>query len=166
MTSTKRILLPIGAGLAGAFILALIYFGIVSWPEMPKHALELFWQDRWIVIPIIMGFGIQAALYTILRLRLFVPVGSTGVNGLMLGAGGTTSTMTMLACCSHYVKDAMPIPGLKAAATFLAKYRLAFVAVGLGTTINEIGMMLYILIRKRNQGMQLLSLPTIAAESL
>lgn len=166
MTSTKRILIPIGAGLAGAFFLSAIYFGIVSWAESPKHAIELFWQDRWIVIPIIVGFGIQAALYIILKLRLFVPVGSTGPSGPMMGAGGTTSTIAMVACCAHHVTDVLPILGLTAAATFLAKYRLAFMGIGLGTTILGIAIMLFILLRERRRVMQIISLPTISEETL
>src|SRR5450759_1970773 len=166
MTSTKRILLPVSAGFLGALFLATIYFGIVSWAESPKHAIELFWQDRWIVIPIIVGFGIQAALYTILTLRLFVPVGNIGPSGPMMGAGGTTSTMAMVACCAHHVTDVLPIIGLTAAASFLAKYRPAFMGVGLGTTILGIAIMLFILIRERRRVIQIISLPSISKETL
>jgi len=54
----KRILWPLGAGLAGTIFVAVLYFGIVSWAESPQHAVDLFWQDRWIVIPLILGFGV------------------------------------------------------------------------------------------------------------
>ncbi len=74
MSSKKRFLRPVSAGLMGAALLIGLYFGIVSWAESPQHAIELFWQDRWITIPITLGFGVQAALYTLLKLRLFVPV--------------------------------------------------------------------------------------------
>lgn len=166
MTNRKRILIPLGVGVLGAAFLTAIYFGIVSWAESPKHAIELFWQDRWIVFPIIVGFGIQAGLYTILKLRLFVPAGSTGPSGPMMGAGGTTSTVAMVACCAHHVTDVLPILGLTAAATFLAEYRLAFMAVGLGTTVLGIVIMLFILIRERKRVMQIISLPTISEETL
>ena len=166
MTNRKRILIPLGVGVLGATFLTAIYFGIVSWAESPKHAIELFWQDRWIVFPIIVGFGIQAGLYTILKLRLFVPAGSTGPSGPMMGAGGTTSTIAMVACCAHHVTDVLPILGLTAAATFLAEYRLAFMAVGLGTTVLGIVIMLFILIRERKRVMQIISLPTISEETL
>ena len=33
-------------------LLALLYFGLVSWAESPQHALDLFREDRWIVVPI------------------------------------------------------------------------------------------------------------------
>ncbi|GJM41812.1 MAG: hypothetical protein DHS20C20_20940 [Ardenticatenaceae bacterium] len=151
MTQTKRILWPLGAGLAGSGLLALLYFGIVSWAESPQHALDLFWEDRWIVIPIILGFGVQAALYIILKKRLFVPVTYTGSSGALTGAGGGMSTVAMVACCAHHVTDVLPILGLTAAATFLADYRIAFMLVGLGTTILGIFYMGVILMKERRK---------------
>ena len=153
MSTTKRILLPVGAGLAGAVFLTTLYFGIVSWAESPQHALSSFWEDRWIIIPIILGFGVQMALYTILRKRLFVPITHTGSSGALTGASGTTSTLAMVACCAHHVTDVLPILGLTAAATFLANYQTAFMLVGLGTTLVGIAVMVFILIRERRKAL-------------
>ncbi len=91
ISKAQRILWPVGAGMAGAMLLTALYFGIVSWAESPDHAIDLFWEDRWIVIPIILGFGVQMALYTILKKRLFIPVANPGPSGALTGAGGTTS---------------------------------------------------------------------------
>jgi hypothetical protein len=146
-----------GAGLAGAGLLALLYFGIVSWAESPQHAVDLFWEDRWIVIPIILGFGVQAALYIVLKKRLFVPVTHTGPSGVLTGAGGGMSTVAMVACCAHHVTDVLPILGLTAAAAFLAEYRLAFMLMGLGTTLVGITLMLAILFRERRKAIQMLA---------
>ena len=163
MTRTQRILWPLGAGLAGVLFLSSLYFGLVSWAESPQHALQLFWDERWIIIPLILGFGVQAALYTILKKRLFisvpsaVPIDATPSVGGMMGAGGTTSTVAMVACCAHHVTDVLPILGLTAAATFLAKYQTAFMWAGLGTTLIGIVVMLLILFRERRKA---LSLPT------
>ena len=155
MTSSRaRVLWPIGAGLAGVILLMAVYFGVVSLAESPKHAVELFWQDRFIVTPILLGFGIQAALYTILKKRLFVPVAHSGPSGPLVGAGGATSTVAMVACCAHHVADVLPILGLTAAAAFLAQYRTAFMLVGLGTTVLGIVVMLVILFKARRQVMQ------------
>ncbi|MFZ3079621.1 MAG: hypothetical protein WA109_08040, partial [Bellilinea sp.] len=77
MNSRFRDFIPLGVGILGAVLLAAIYFGIVSWAESPEHALNLFWEDRWLVIPILLGFGIQAALYSVLKLRLYLPALST-----------------------------------------------------------------------------------------
>lgn len=161
MSKSRRYLLPVGAGLLGAFFLTGLYFGIVSWAESPEHALDFFWQDRWIVIPILLGFGVQVGLYTILKKRLFVPVTSVGPSGMLTGAGGTTSTVAMVACCAHHVADVLPILGLTAAAAFLAQYRTAFMLVGLGTTIAGILVMLFILLKERRKVMDMILIKTI-----
>lgn len=158
MTRTSRILWPLGAGLVGAGLLTLIYFGIVSWAESPQHAVELFWEDRWIVFPIILGFGVQAALYTILKKRLFVPVTVNGPSGALTGAGGGMSTVAMVACCAHHVTDVLPILGLTAAATFLAEYRTAFMLIGLSTTILGILYMVSVLVKERRKALSRLAL--------
>jgi Cu+-exporting ATPase len=155
MSQTKRILIPLGAGLAGVFFLTSLYFGFMVWAEGFKVAREVFWSDRWIVIPIATGFGIQAALYAVLKFRLFVPAGSTGPSGALMGASGTTSTAAMLACCAHHVTDVLPILGLTAAATFLGRYRLAFVWAGLGMTLVGILVMLSKLFKERRIAVEL-----------
>lgn len=66
-----RILWPVVMGILRSTGFFLLYFGIVSWAESSQHALEFFWQDRFIVIPIILGFGVQTGLYTVLKKRLF-----------------------------------------------------------------------------------------------
>ena len=154
VTNKQRILWPLGAGLAGTVFLTALYFAIVSWAESPEHALDLFWQERWIVIPIILGFGVQIGLYTILKKRLFVPLASAGPSGALTGMGGTTSTVAMVACCAHHVTDVLPIVGLTAAAAFLANYQTLFMLVGLGTTLTGIGVMLFILFRERRKARQ------------
>lgn len=151
LTKVRRYLPPLGAGMLGALLLAGLYFAIVSWAESPEHALELFWDDRLIVIPIILGFGLQVALYTVLKMRLFVPVIDTSASGALTGAGGGMSAAAMVACCAHHVTDVLPLVGLTAAATFLAEYRIPFMLVGLGTTILGIVVMLTILIRERRR---------------
>lgn len=154
ITKRKRILIPLGAGILGVLFLTAVYFGIVSWAESFDHAVEFFWQDRWIVIPIILGFGVQVALYAILKFQLFLPVDQKGLSGTSVGASGSSSTIAMVACCAHHITDVLPILGLTAAATFLAKYRLVFMGVGLGTTLLGIGYMLIILIREKRKFMQ------------
>ena len=150
----KRILWPVGMGLAGSAFLFLLYFGIVSVAESPRHALDLFWQDRLIVFPIILGFGVQTGLYTILKKRLFLPAADTGPSGALTGAGGATSTIAMAACCAHHVADVLPILGLTAAAAFLAQYRTAFMLLGLGTTLIGVVVMLAILGRERRKAIE------------
>jgi hypothetical protein len=140
-----------------------LYFGIVSWAESPQHALELFWEDRWIVLPIILGFGIQTALYVILKKRLFIPVAHTGPSGKLTGASGGMSTAAMVACCAHHVADVLPVLGLTAAAAFLAQYRIPFMLIGLSMTLIGIIFMLAILFRERRKAIRMFRVSTEAA---
>jgi hypothetical protein len=167
MLLSRRVVIPLLAGLACSILLAGLYFGLVSIAESPQHALEFFWQDRWITIPIILGFGVQTALYTILKMRTFLPATHSGhehhqaVSGASMGAGGATSTLAMAACCAHHVTDVLPILGLTAAATFLAQYRTAFMLLGLGSTLFGILYMLRVLIKERRKALAIQSLPEV-----
>lgn len=158
MLKRRVILWPMGTGMLGALFLTVLYLGIVSLAESPLHAVELLWEDRLIVIPIILGFGVQVGLYTILKKRLFMPVTATGPSAALTGASGATSTVAMAACCAHHVTDVLPVLGLTAAATFLAEYRTVFMLIGLGTTLIGIAVMLFILLRERYKVLQMIPL--------
>lgn len=160
MSRSARIFLPIGAGLVGAIFLTSLYLGLVSWAESLQHAVEFLWQDRWIIFPIILGFGVQSALYIILKKRLFVPGVSAGPSGALTGTSGATSTVAMAACCAHHVTDVLPILGLTAVATFLAEYRTAFMLMGLGTTVIGITVMLVILFKEQRKAIRMTSFAT------
>ena len=147
----KRILIPLAAFLFGSAFIASFYIGILTWAQGWDYASSQFVRDRWYVIPILLGFGVQAALYSILRFRLFVPITSTGHAGSMMGASGGTSATAMVACCIHHVTDVLPILGLSAAASFLTRYQRPFMLVGLAMNLIGIGVMLFVLYRERQK---------------
>lgn len=151
MTRAQRFIWPIAGGLTGSILLTLVYFLIVSLAESPEHAVDLFWTERLIVTPLILGFGVQTGLYVILKKRLFIPNAPSGSAGALTGVGGTTSTAAMVACCAHHVADVLPILGMSAAATFLSQYQTVFMLIGLGTTLTGIAIMLIILYRARQR---------------
>ena len=147
----KRYFIPAAAFLLGAALIAGVYFGILTWAQGWDYAASQFTLNRWYVVPIWAAFGIQAALYSILRFRLFVPVTSTGHAGAMMGTSGGTSVTAMVACCLHHVTDVLPILGLSAAATFLTRYQRPFMLIGLGMEIIGIIIMLVVLYRERKR---------------
>lgn len=151
MSAFKRLLPAVAAGLLGVIGLSGLYFGILSLAENPNHALAQFWEDRWIVVPMVLGFGLQVGLYVILKMRLFIPVTDLGPNGALTGASGGLSAGAMVACCAHHVTDLLPLVGFTAAVTFLAEYRLAFMILGLSTTILGILVMFTVLFRGRHK---------------
>ena len=147
----KRFLISLAAFLLGSVFIASFYIGILTWAQGWDYASSQFVRDRWYVVPIIVGFGIQAALYAVLRFRLFIPVISTGPSGSMMGASGGTSATAMVACCVHHVTDVLPILGLSAAASFLTRYQRPFMLVGLAMNLAGIVIMLLILYRERQK---------------
>ena len=128
-------LIPLAAGLLGSLLLTAVYLGIVTLAESPEHALQLFWQDRIYVVPILLGFGIQSGLFARLRLGPRVHMAAAGAS---TAAGGGMSTAAMVACCLHHAADVLPVLGLSAAAAFLAQWKAPFMIVGLLTNVAGI----------------------------
>ena len=147
----KRILIPLGAFVVGSGLIAGLYFGIMTWAEGWEAAVSQLAYNGAFIIPLWMGFGIQAALYSILRFRLFIPTTAPGHTVAMMGTSGGTSTTAMVACCLHHVADVLPILGLSAAATFLTRYQRPFMLVGLGISLIGIVLMLRVLYRERQR---------------
>ncbi len=153
----KRYLIPINAFLLGAFLIAGIYFGVLTWAQGWDSAYSLFLFNRWYVLPIFLSFGIQAALYSILRFRLLISAAFMGHEGTtipfksVMGTNGVTSTAAMVACCLHHATDVLPILGLSALAAFLTRYQRPFMLVGLGMNMVGIIAMLAILYREHQK---------------
>jgi len=127
-----RYRLPILMGTLGALVLFALYMAIVTLAQGWQHAVELFQQDAWLVMPIMLSFGVEVGLYT--HLRGVMQRGSRS-STVMLGAGGGTSTVAMVACCAHHVADLLPLLGLTAAASFLAVYKIPFMLIGLAMNL-------------------------------
>ncbi len=81
--------LPILIGNLGALALLALYLTIMTVAQGWHHAVELFQLDAWLVIPIMVGFGVEVALYTYLR---GVMRRGSCRSKMMMGAwGGTLS---------------------------------------------------------------------------
>src|SRR6266540_3212174 len=132
-------------------LMAAVYFGVITWTQGWDYAVSQFLRNRWYILPIFITLGIQAALFSILRFRLFIPTTSTGHTGAMMGASSGTSVTSMVACCLHHVTDVLPILGLSAAATYLTRYQRPFMLVSLGLNIIGIIIMFVIVYRERQK---------------
>ncbi len=144
----RRVLIPLAAFLLGSTLIAGIYFGILIWAQGSDAVPSIFLPNRWYVIPIWFTFGIQAALYSVLRFRLFIPTTSSRHSGALMGTSGGTSVTAMVACCIHHVTDVLPVLGISAAATFLTRYQRPFMLGGLGMNVIGILVMLTVLYRE------------------
>jgi len=157
LTTMKRYLIPIGAFLIGSFLITGVYLGFLAWWQDWRFALSQFARDGRYIVPIVVAFGIQSGLYSILRFRLFVPVSSTGPSGAVMGASGGTSATAMVACCLHHATSVLPILGLSAATAFLVRYQQPFLQVSLAMNLMGILLMLAILYRERQRAQLILA---------
>lgn len=160
---TRRIVLPLSAGLLGMAALMAVYVGIVSLAESPARALELFWEDKFLVVPIMLGFGTQVGLYTLLKKGLYLPTAGPAAGATTAASGGI-STMAMVACCAHRVADLLPLLGLTAAAAFLANWKIPFLIVGLISNLFGILFMLRVIYKERRRA--LLGASPVEAEAV
>ncbi len=153
----RRYLIPIGAFLIGSALIMGVYLGFLTLTENWDFALSQLGRDSKYVVPIIVAFGVQSSLYSILRFRLFVPVALKGPGEAMMGASGGTSATAMVACCLHHATSVLPILGLSAATAFIARYQQPFLKLSLAMNILGILLMLAILYRERQRSQPLLA---------
>lgn len=145
----KRYLIPVAAFLCGATLMTIVYLGFLTWAQGWNYAASQFDRDRAYVLPIIVAFGIQSSLYSVIRFHLFRPVATAAHPGILVGANGATSAASMVACCIHHVTNVLPILGIGAMAGFLGRYQRPFMQVGLAMNLMGILVMLVLLYRAR-----------------
>lgn len=133
-------------GVAGALVLVGLYLGIVTWAQGSEHALELLWDDRLFVGAISLGFGTQVGLFAYVRM---LQRAMTGTTVALAGAGTTTSSVSMIACCAHHLADVLPIVGLSGLAVFLVEFRTPLMLLGIATNLVGIAVMIHELRRMR-----------------
>jgi hypothetical protein len=145
----RRILIPSMAFAAGVAIMAGIFLGSLAWLEGWDYAVFQFSRDRNYVIPILMAFGVQSALYAVIRLGVRTPIHSIATVGVVMAASGGTSATSMLACCLHHATSVLPILGVSATTAFLARYQRPFMQVSLLMSLAGVAVMMYSLQKTR-----------------
>lgn len=118
-------------GLFASAILLGVYFAVltlVSGWSFAQNQFATFW---YFIISLVVGFGIQIALYQYLKGLVHSGQGM----GKVVGVSGTTSTAAMISCCAHYLVNLVPILGITGLATFVAQYQIKIFWVGLAFNI-------------------------------
>jgi hypothetical protein len=165
-THFRRILFPSLVGLGASILLISIYVFIISLAESFDHALNFFWQDRLYTIPIVMGFGLQAALFSILRKQAADLRQGGKQNKDVTGASGAVSTVAMVACCAHHLTDIAPFLGLTLATTFLVKYQVPFMILALVMNGAGIAIMLRKILKLRKLSIRTSQVPLGEMETI
>jgi hypothetical protein len=127
-------------GITGSIFLLAIYFLILTFSNSFVHAIEeLKVLGIWIAL-LTLGFGIQTGLFAYVRGSL--KARATAQATASMAAAGGMSTTAMVACCMHHLTEILPILGVSAASLFLIKYQSFFLAIGVGSNLVGITIML------------------------
>ncbi len=140
LTLTGRpFLWSVGAGVA----LLSVYFLILTIANSADHVLEEFYAVWYWIVPLTIGFGIQAGLFSYIRIAKKAL--SHGAATSSVAVSGGVSTTSMVACCAHHLTDILPFMGATAAAVFLTRFQSTFMVVGIFSNLIGILMMLSII---------------------
>ena len=122
-----------------ATIILLIVYGLVltlvsGWAYM----LDQFTGFSPYIVTLAIGFGIQVALYSYLR-----QVVHDQAHSGMVAISGTTSTVAMVSCCTHYLVNLLPVLGATGLVVFVSQYQIELFWVGILANLAGISYMLY-----------------------
>ena len=118
----------------GTLAMLAIYFGVLTLVSGWDFTVSEFSKYWYYVVALALGFGIQLGLYVDLRQRL----AQHHTGGKMVVASGATSTGAMLACCTHYLANILPVIGAAGAVTLVAQYQVELFWVGLAFNLTGI----------------------------
>ncbi len=119
-------------GITGSFGLLGFYFLILSLVSGWNFAKIQFLENWYWIIGLSFGFGVQIGLFYYLRaLR-------SRMSGKMVAVSGTTSGMAMIACCSHYLVNIIPLIGIAGFAAIIGQYQTEFFIIGAVSNIAGI----------------------------
>jgi membrane protease YdiL (CAAX protease family) len=127
----------IGAG--AAFLLLLVYIGIITLAQGLDHALDQTYDLWYWVAALTGGFGIQAGLFSFVRHGLNQRRSAATAS---VTASGGVSAGSMVACCAHHLTDILPFLGMAGLAAFLSNYQVFFLTAGVLSNVVGITIML------------------------
>ncbi len=128
-------------GIIGSAALLGFYFLVVSLAQSFGHAVQQFTDLSLFIIPLVIGFGAQAGLYSYVR--------DFSSGSKEMAASGSVSAGSMIACCAHHIVDIVPFLGLTAFALFLSQYQAALISVGVFSNLVGIFIMLGVVQKNR-----------------
>ena len=115
-------------------IVVIINFLVLAILNFPAMAIFQIKKYIWLLIPLVLGFGIQIGLYTYLKHL-------NAVCNITSMAGGGVSSISMLLCCSHYLVNFLPFISLSTA-NLLTEYTFYILLFGVASNLLGIWFML------------------------
>ena len=103
------------------------YFAIISALSGSDFALSQFSEFWPYLVALSGGFGIQIGLYIYLKQL----TARRHHAHCAIATSGTTSGAAMLACCTHYLANILPVLGATALVSAIAEYQIGLFWLGL-----------------------------------
>ena len=129
----KIIVVSAVKGVLGTALLLIFYFATVALISGWDFAQGQFSKYWYFIVVLAFGFGIQVGLYTYLKNS----ISRKNISAKVLAVSGSTSGVAMIACCSHYLANILPIIGISGFITFVTQYQVQFFWVGIA--LNLVG---------------------------
>jgi len=125
-----------GIGLLAFYILIVSLFQDL---ELAFLNLRILW---YLIFPLVIGFGIQVGLYFSIRHDAYTTTSVATSGGVSAGS--------MIACCSHFILNLIPLAGFSALSLFLVKYQKSFLEFGI--IANVLGIIFLLNHKKKMKG--------------
>ena len=125
----RELAAPVRGGVLALALLLGIYLGVLTLLSGWSFALSQFSEFWPYILALAIGFGLQVALYLHLRQLSLHHHDSHCVAAA--SASGTTSAVAMLACCTHYLANLLPVLGAVGLVSLAADYQIELFWIGL-----------------------------------
>lgn len=123
---------PIFYGLLAVLTLLIFYTVILTLVSGFGFMLEQFLSFWYFIVPLAIGFGVQIGLFSYLRQM------HKKMSAGMVATTGTTSTLSMISCCAHYLVNLLPILGVTGIITLISTYQIQLFWVGIAFNLAGI----------------------------
>ena len=130
-------------GLLFGLGLITFYLGVISIFQGFDFAILNLRSLLYLILPLVLGFGIQMGLFFSIRHK-------AKLAGAVAGTTGTLSGASMIACCSHFLLNMIPLAGASGLAIFLVRYQAWFLVFGI--LANIVGIVLLLKHRNKMKG--------------
>ncbi len=124
---------PLYGILAGIGLLV-FYLSVVSIFQGVEFAFLNLRSLWYLIFPLAIGFGTQIGLFFSIK-------HTAQLTGTVAGTG-TISGGSMIACCSHFLLQMIPLVGISGLAIFLVRYQAWFLVIGILSNVFGIAVML------------------------
>lgn len=120
--------------LIAIFIVVAVNFLVLFLLDFPEMALLQIKKYFWLLILLVLGFGVQIGMYTYLKHKEVL-------CSITTMASGGISGISMILCCSHYLINFLPFISLSFAG-FLLNYTFYILLFGVASNVFGIVFML------------------------